>query len=69
MLTYNQKLHLVKNVDCHALSSARRDALPGYFVAFPGDTHTNEDLTAVADMICLSPEYVRVIAGWTTITG
>jgi hypothetical protein len=61
MLTRDQRVYLIKKVDCHAMSSARKDALPDYFRAFP-TMPSEEDVRQIADILYLGESTVRKIA-------
>jgi hypothetical protein len=61
MLTREQKIYLVKKVDCHTLSTKRVEALPGYFKAFP-KMPSDEDIKEISDFIYINRVTVRRIA-------
>jgi hypothetical protein len=58
MLSYEQKLYLVKKIDKYALSSMRKEALPLFFKKFPGH-YTESDYKHISDFVYLSEDSVK----------
>ncbi len=58
MLSYEQKLYLVKNIDKYALSSMRKEALPKFFKKFSGH-YTESDYKHISNLLYLSENSVK----------
>jgi len=58
MLSYEQKLYLVKKIDKHALSSKRKELLPLFFKKFPSK-YSESDYKRIADLLYLSEASVK----------
>ena len=58
MLSYEQKLYLVKKVDYYALSSVRKEKLPGFFRKFKGP-YSESDYNQISDLVCLQKTSVK----------
>jgi hypothetical protein len=58
MLSYEQKLYLVKNIDKYALSSMRKEKLPSFFKKFRGH-YTESDYKHISDLLYLSETNVK----------
>lgn len=58
MLSYEQKLYLVKNIDKYALSTMRKESLPKFFKKFPGH-YTDSDYKHISDLLSLSESSVK----------
>jgi hypothetical protein len=61
VLSYPQKLFLVKYVDCFALSERRRKELPRFFKQFPGQ-YSDTDIKEISDFLYLSESFVREVS-------
>jgi hypothetical protein len=57
MLNYEEKVYLVKKVDCFALSDMRVKALPDFFRTFSRDFSLGE-ITQIADLLYLNKQTV-----------
>ena len=58
MLSYEQKLYLVKKVDKYALSDMRKEALPLFFKKFPLK-YSESDYKHISDLLYLSESSVK----------
>ena len=60
MLNFEQRIYLVKNVDCYALSDARKNALRSYFAIYglPSDS----DVLDISNLTYLQEKNIRDIA-------
>ena len=58
MLSYEQKLYLVKKIDKYTLSDMRKEALPSFFKKFPGH-YTDSDYKHISDLLYLSESSIK----------